>query len=112
MLNLKSAAIEALASYARENSPNEAVGIIDGVGKVFLLTNLSKSPHNGFEVSKNEILNLFTTGQAQWPELSTLWHSHPSGLVGPSRIDMKQKTVFKYHLVITLLEDGEELTWY
>lgn len=112
MLVLKPSLESRIKELARSSHTKELVGIIDGVGNLFLLSNKSNNPLNSFEIDKSEILELFTSGVARDPSGTTLWHTHPSGLVGPSRIDVQQKTVFPYHLVVTLLEDQEVLTWY
>jgi len=46
------------------------------------------------------------------PQDVTLWHSHPSGGVGPSRIDMQQKIPMANHLVLALVEGEVIPTWY
>jgi proteasome lid subunit RPN8/RPN11 len=42
----------------------------------------------------------------------TLWHSHPNGGVGPSRIDMQQRLPHFEHLVVTLDSGRVLFTWY
>lgn len=101
-----------LAWYAKDASPNEAVGLLDACGKIFLLKNLSSHPHNSFEVAKTEMAAILGREDFNRDGPLTLWHSHPSGGVGPSRVDMQQKTPFQYHLVVSLTEDGPLFTWY
>jgi len=99
-----------LAEITKLRSPFEAVGLILSNGDVLELTNLADEPSSQFKVSRDEILLLIQ----QEPDASVtiFWHSHPNGGIGPSRIDMRQKTPFTYHLVITLV-DGEIIpTWY
>lgn len=101
-----------LEQLAREASPYEAVGIISHDGSVYPLPNRHKEPQSAFELHKQDLIELIE----YHPELVltelTLWHSHPSGGVGPSRVDMQNKTPIRYHLVVTLLKDGIELTFY
>lgn len=104
--------INLLKSHAKLAAPNEAAGLIDGVGKIFHLTNKSESPHNSFVVDRAEIAAMVSKGNFVYSDEVTLWHTHPSGLIGPSKIDMQQKTPFKRHLVVTLLGDEIKLTWY
>lgn len=112
MLTYKPQTLAKLKELAFFHNPHEAAGIIDGVGEVFLLTNLSENPHNSFEVAKEEVINIFINKGGKFPDQSTLWHSHPSGLIGPSRLDMQHKTKFNYHLVVTIERDDIILTWY
>jgi proteasome lid subunit RPN8/RPN11 len=35
-----------------------------------------------------------------------IWHSHPSGLVGPSRADMQKRIEGVAYLVVTIESDG------
>jgi proteasome lid subunit RPN8/RPN11 len=93
-----------------QQAPNEAAGIILTDGTVVEMSNHSNSPHNTFE------LNLADITSAIEKETDTsnliLWHSHPSGGIGPSRIDLRQKTAFPYHLVLSLVEGEIIPTWY
>ena len=98
--------------YAKEAAPNEAVGLLDGMGKIFLLDNVSANPHNSFVVTKEQILATVQRPNFVGVEDATLWHSHPGGLVGPSIEDIRKKTMFKTHLVVSLHEDGVLLTVY
>ena len=101
-----------LKEHAKEAAPNEAVGLLDGIGKVFLLDNISANPHNSFVVTKEQILATVQQPGFVGVEDAVLWHSHPGGLVGPSVEDIRNKTMFKTHLVVSLLEDGVLLTVY
>lgn len=93
--------------------PEEACGLILDDGSVIELENLSDSPENSFRISREEIVSvLFELDRpVSLPDV-TLWHSHPNGGVGPSRVDMQQKTLFPQHLVLAV--SGETLvpTWY
>lgn len=42
-----------------------------------------------------------------------IWHTHPSGLIGPSRFDMKNRPDPNiYMVVISLTEDGPVASWF
>lgn len=90
--------------------PNEAAGVILEDDQVIELRNLAPNPVNTFEISKQELREAL----AHVEDLSqvTLWHSHPGGGIGPSRIDIQQKTAFHNHLVITVVVDELVYTWY
>jgi len=91
-------------------APNEAAGVILKDGTVVELQNLSDHPEDSFLLDRAELVKLLQFENE--PEEVTLWHSHPSGGVGPSRIDMQQKTPLKYHLVLSLVEGDITPTWY
>lgn len=88
----------------------EAVGILLQNDQIILLENSSSNPQGEFLVDKQAIIDALT-GVEDITDI-TLWHSHPEGGIGPSRIDMQQKTAFPNHLVITLVVDELVYTWY
>ena len=99
--------------YAKEAAPREAVGLLDANGRIYLLKNISESPENSFLVDKQEILHVIEKQDFIGPLTHvTLWHSHPGGLEGPSRVDMQNRTQFSHHLVVTLLSGRASFTWY
>lgn len=103
---------QVLESVARDSYPHEAVGLIDGAGNVWELTNTHKHPESGFEISRDDIRAVVEQTGFNGLSEATIWHSHPSGGVGPSRVDLQNKSPFKYHLVVTLTDGGIILTWY
>ena len=101
-----------LKAAALEQLPNEAVGLVDQLGSVYLLPNHHSEPTSGFEIHKSDLIALIEEHPTLILTEMALWHSHPNGGVGPSRVDMQEKTPFKYHLVVTLIEDDIKLTFY
>lgn len=102
-----------LANLARSGAPREVVGLITGRGEVILLPNHSVNPENSFEIRKHDILSVIRMNELEADLVDlTLWHSHPNGGVGPSRIDMQQRLPFMQHLVVTLSDDDVVFTWY
>lgn len=101
-----------LEAMARAKVPEEAVGLLTGDGRVILLPNRSSEPGNSFEVSRSDILAAIRMHEIEDYSSLTLWHSHPNGGVGPSRIDMQQRLPFLNHLVVSLTESGVVFTWY
>lgn len=99
-----------LRTIVEDKAPREAVGLILKSGQVLELTNYAPVPEKGFEVSKAQILKKLQ----DLPDLLDVifWHSHPAGGVGPSATDLKHKTPFSFHLVVTLVEDDIVATWY
>ena len=95
--------------------PNEAVGLILPDNRVVELTNRSATPSNQFLITGRETHAAITQHgflvNEDTVRRTTLWHSHPSGGVGPSRIDMQQKVPLMSHLVITVQVRGNTPTW-
>lgn len=90
--------------------PHEAAGLILSNDLVVSLRNHAEHPEDTFSITREDIVAAIPDGIDVSD--AVLWHSHPSGGIGPSRIDMQQKTAFPYHLVLALV-DGEIIpTWY
>jgi proteasome lid subunit RPN8/RPN11 len=95
--------------------PREAVGLLwepAGCPAVHIpLTNTSDDPERSYAVSVEEIALSFlrTTGRTITGAVDlTLWHSHPSGQVGPSRGDMRERAEGLRYMVVTV--DHDDLT--
>ena len=109
--------ITELERVANLRAPVEAVGLILPDDTVVELPNRSLTPHNRFEVFGADVrITLEMNGvplSQEGLQNCTLWHSHPSGGVGPSRTDMKNTVSVMSHLVISLAEDGSWTpSWY
>ena len=112
MLHLPRATHEALKAAALGNTPNEAVGLIDAEGNIWELNNTHHDPTSAFQVNRDDIRFIVEDSGFTGLSEATLWHTHPSGGVGPSRIDLQNKTPFKYHLVVSVVDGDIVLTWY
>lgn len=110
MIHLEGPVLGQLRRLAIEAAPREAVGLILSDGTVVSLPNHSENPTCSFEVRKSDLATQL--GVERHLEEVVLWHSHPSGGVGPSRTDMAQKTPLKYHLVISLVDGDIVPSWY
>lgn len=100
--------VRALAAY-----PEEAVGLLTNDGRIFELPNHAPERGANFRVYKEDILSCIRMNELEDDLVGlTLWHSHPNGGVGPSRIDMQQRLPFLQHLVVTLESSGAIFTWY
>lgn len=101
-----------LLRITKLRAPNEATGLLFADGRVVELPNHSASPHNSFEMHREDIIAQLDDEMMYLGV--TLWHSHPGGGVGPSSIDMRQKqkyTFFQY-LVVSLVDGELVSTWY
>lgn len=109
MIDLSEAMQREMVRIANNAAPHEAVGLILNGTQIVQMFNHSTSPHNSFLVKKEQILERVKNSSLQD---AVLWHSHPSGGVGPSRVDMQQRTKLLHHLVVSLTENGPVFSWY
>lgn len=104
-----------LEAFIYEELPYEAVGLILPNNTILKLQNES-TELSGFQIRSQAIKdhlshhNMEVTKEVL--EGTTLWHSHPSGGVGPSRIDMRNKIPHMSHLVITVTGGDMVYSWY
>lgn len=98
-----------LLRIVRDRAPYEAVGLIIGE-QVIELKNHSESPTNSFVLRKVDLLDALD--EVLDTSAVILWHSHPNGGIGPSKVDLQQKTPFNHHLVVSLVDDALVATWY
>lgn len=110
--------LKTLESIAHRVAPREAVGLLvgDPLTKVIELPNRSLSPSDSFMVTGGDIKIALENGgfdihSLDW-SIVTLWHTHPSGGVGPSRVDLRNKLPELNHLVVSITDDGIIPTWY
>ena len=105
-----------LTQLVKLRTPIEAVGLILPDDTVVELANRSDHPRDSFKLFGEDIIFVlqeykFALTQ-ETIEQTTLWHSHPSGGMGPSTTDLKQKAPGLSHLVLTLSGDEVVPTWY
>jgi len=111
--------LELIEAIGHRRAPLEACGILIPTphkgSKVIELPNRANKP-NSFMVWGNDIREAL----GEWLTLAsdeefgkvTLWHTHPAGGVGPSRIDMRSRAKGLHHLVVTLTKDGPVPVFY
>lgn len=104
-----------IETIALRRAPAEAVGLIFG-SRIIELPNRSTQQNNSFTIKPTDIvLALESEGVTDIDFENAdlvLWHSHPSGGVGPSRIDMQNKVPHFHHLVVALVAEGAIPTFY
>lgn len=105
-----------ISQIAQANPAIESVGLIVE-STVLPLRNLSETPESGFAITPASILDaladqkLFPGVGFEWEDV-ILWHTHPAGGVGPSRVDLANKVPHLQHLVVSITPDGPVPTWY
>jgi proteasome lid subunit RPN8/RPN11 len=110
--------LDDIARHIAGALPREAVGLLweapaQPAGWV-PLRNTSFEPESSYAVNVGELMDEFqlATGRDIISSMNdegfmlTLWHSHPSGQVGPSRGDLREKHDGLTYMVIAVDEDG------
>ena len=118
--NLPSRVLGDIARHIVDELPKEAVGLVwEAPGNLAVatsLTNTSDTPESSYAVSVAEIITEFE--QASGRDIVealhdgyrlTLWHSHPSGLVGPSRGDVREKVSEGLTYMVIAVGEDESL---
>lgn len=96
--------------------PNEACGLLlTFAGKqtrVIELPNRSLTPHNGYVLDVEDIK--LTVSEIDESIVSVAaWHTHPQGLIGPSRRDMKCRPDPEIDmLVVAITDEGPIPSWF
>jgi proteasome lid subunit RPN8/RPN11 len=88
-----------------EGSPIECCGIYTLAGEVFCVRNVSESPHDSYVMDKEQVVELFESRKDLIDNLEKtvgVWHTHPKGLIGPSREDLHTKVEGLNYLVVTI----------
>jgi len=101
-----------LRQIALDRAPLEAVGLILPDDDIIELPNRSDEPEDQFVASRNDIIEALSDIKGIDLENVVLFHTHPGGGVGPSKIDMRNKTPFQYHLVVTVVDGDVVYSWY
>lgn len=101
--------------------PNEACGVITPTAyqgqRVWEMPNRSKRPQETFQFTSDDLvlaLEHWTQEHASlavWENL-TVWHTHPGGQVGPSKMDLENRIEECGNLVVSLGEKGPQATWF
>lgn len=99
-------------------SPEEACGLLylrESRWTILQLTNIAEDRTNRFAISSDEIVDKLQEwlAAATPADMATMviWHTHPSGGVGPSRIDLQQRTT-RANLVVAITPDGPKASVY
>jgi len=107
--------VEQITTIGLEAMPLEACGLVTPTTstapmRVVQLPNISPQPESSYEVDTGDLLNEIST----WAESADVdpeeltrehfmvWHTHPSGSVGPSRADLQIRIGGFQYMVVTL----------
>jgi len=89
---------------------NEACGVITPDSMVVELPNTSPSPHNSFVIASGDLVSAieaYVERTGVDPSSLTrahfiIWHTHPGGVIGPSKGDLRERLEGFQYVVITL----------
>ena len=115
-LTLTKTMLEGIVQIGNMRQPCEAVGIIVHRTAIVELPNRSLTSHTSFVLDVNDIplqlqlLDIDMTAD-DWTRI-VVWHTHPNGFIGPSKVDLRNKVPGVTHLVIALTEDKPIPTFY
>lgn len=113
--DLTESMVAKIEAIGLRRAPAEAVGIILG-STIIELPNRSTQQNNSFSIKPTDIVIALESEGITDVDFENaglvLWHSHPSGGVGPSRTDMQNKVPHFHHLVVALVAEGAIPTFY
>lgn len=82
-------------------APYEACGFILKCGNVIEIPNSAINPAKAFSMSRKHLVERVLNPQ----EIEAIWHTHPSGIIKPSKVDQQylQECQWRY-LIVTSRE--------
>lgn len=99
-------AIDRILSIGSERQPREACGVILPPDLVIELPNIARNPRQAYEIGTEDLVNAlaerFFAGDDLQREDIVLWHTHPSGYIGPSEGDMDSRVEGFRYLVVSM----------
>lgn len=117
---LEPSVIAEIARIGRERFPNEACGVLIPEKfhgrQVWELPNRSKTPRDSFTMTSDDVAMTLEDwirskrGSVEW-SMITLWHTHPNGVVEPSKADVQNRIDQCGNLVVSL-GDEPRATWF
>lgn len=113
MLTLKKDLLEKILKQIKEESPNEACGILAGknciVEKVYAMANIDKSPATYFMDAKEQLLVMKEIRNLGL-EMVGIYHSHVASPAYPSAHDVEMAFYPEVSYVIISLKDKDNPT--
>lgn len=106
--------LELILKWGLEAQPSETCGLIvrlPGQDLIRRLGNRAEDPTKEYLIDNNELVATLadvieTTGHGVAKDQVTIWHTHPSGYIGPSAGDIESK-VPELHYLVVALPNGE-----
>jgi proteasome lid subunit RPN8/RPN11 len=115
VLTIDKATYDAIVAHARRDHPDEACGMVAGVGakptRVIEMTNTARSP-TFYEMDSMEVLRTLRSIDDADEELLAIYHSHTATEAYPSRTDVSIAGFPEAHYILVStrpeLGDAEE----
>ena len=100
--------IDQILVIGQKRQPNEACGVILPHDLVVELPNVAKNPTEAYEIDNEDLVKVLVPllqsedeGDLQRSDI-IIWHTHPSGSVGPSEADMMARASGFRYLVVAV----------
>jgi len=101
-----------MSNWGQETAPNEACGLwipatnIQGTHDLWLVDNIAEDPLKSYKMDMVDVSQLMErhniTGPGEFYEQVIVWHTHPSGMVGPSKGDIDASMFNVKYMVMTI----------
>jgi proteasome lid subunit RPN8/RPN11 len=95
-IELTRAVLERIAAAAARAFPDEACGLLLGregrIEQAVPTANVHAKPQTHFEIDPQALIDAHRAAREGEPEVLGYYHSHPTGLAGPSETDRKMAT--------------------
>jgi proteasome lid subunit RPN8/RPN11 len=103
--------IDAIVAYGKRAAPKEACGVILSDGRVVELPNISVTPENAYVMRGEDLeaalIEQMPDGEHLVHYDFVVWHTHPSGQIGPSPADMHTRVHGIQYLVVSWQDVGD-----
>src|SRR3954447_12267972 len=112
MLTIDRASYDAIVAHARRDHPDEACGMVAGVGdkstRVIAMTNTARSP-TFYEMDSMEVLRTLRDIDDADEELVAIYHSHTATEAYPSRTDISIAGFPEAHYVLVSTREPDSV---
>lgn len=98
--------IDQILVIGQQRQPNEACGIVMYPNLVIELPNVAGNPRQAYEIDNEDLVKtlaqrIMTIDTIEREDI-LIWHTHPSGLVGPSQGDLDARVEGFRYLVVAM----------
>ncbi|MFW5964900.1 MAG: desampylase, partial [Natronomonas sp.] len=119
-LSLPSELRAEILAHAREDDPEEVVGVLAGdhgedrstTERCYRAANAAATPRTRYEIAPTEELELLERIDAAGLDVVGFYHSHPRGPAEPSEVDARLAAwPDRSYVIVSLAEDAELGSW-
>jgi proteasome lid subunit RPN8/RPN11 len=112
VLSINQATYDAIVAHARRDHPDEACGMVAGVGgqptRVIEMTNAARSP-TFYEMDSMEVLRTLRGMEDADEELLAIYHSHTATEAYPSRTDVSIAGFPEAHYILVSTREPDSV---